>query len=186
MNDEQIVELYLNRDESAIKQTTDKYGRRLRSLADGIVKDHRIAEECENDTYLAAWNSIPPHEPRSYLYAFLVRIVRHIALNVCRKESRLKRAAIVCELSQEMEECIPDSMQGSHQMDDFMLRDAIDEFLATLSEAKRNVFIRRYWYMDSVAEISSRTGFSESMIYTMLHRIRIQFRKHLEKEGFDI
>ncbi len=184
MDDEKIVELYLNRDESAIGQTTEKYGRKLRALADGIVKDYQTAEECENDTYLAAWNSIPPHEPRSYLYAFLVRIVRHIALNVCRKEGRLKRSAQVCELSRELEECIPASMQGEHQLDDFMLRDAIDEFLSTLSESKRNVFIRRYWYLDSVSEISSRYGYSESMIYTMLHRIRIQFRKYLEKEGF--
>ena len=107
MDDERIVELYLSRDESAIKETSEKYGPRLRSLAYGIVNDAQTAEECENDTYLEAWNSIPPHDPKSYLYAFLARITRHISLNRCRDGSRLKRSAVICELSAEMEECLP-------------------------------------------------------------------------------
>ena len=80
MEDERIVELYLDRDESAVRHTTEKYGRRLRTLAFGVVRDAQTAEECENDTYMEAWRSIPPHEPRRYLYAFLARITRHIAL----------------------------------------------------------------------------------------------------------
>ena len=107
MDDNQIVELYLLRDETAIKQTTEKFGSRLRSLAYRIVNDRQTAEECENDAYMEAWSAIPPHEPRSYLYAFLARITRHISLNCCRDRSRLKRSAFICELSAEMEQCIP-------------------------------------------------------------------------------
>lgn len=99
LDDSRIVDLYLLRDETAIRQTTDKYGIRLRSLAYGIVEDRQTAEECENDTYMEAWNAIPPHEPRSYLYAFLARITRHISLNCCRNRSRLKRSAFISELS---------------------------------------------------------------------------------------
>lgn len=107
LDDEQIVELYLCRDERAILQTSEKYGSRLRSLARGIVDDPHTAEECENDTYMETWRSIPPHDSRSYLYAFLARITRHISLNYCRERSRLKRSAFLCELSIEIEQCIP-------------------------------------------------------------------------------
>ena len=99
--------LYLARDESAIAQTAEKYGGRLRALAMGIVADRRTAEECENDTYLEAWRSIPPHEPRSCLYAFLARITRHISLDRCRRRTALKRNALFVELSTELEQCIP-------------------------------------------------------------------------------
>ena len=103
MNDDRIIELYLMRDEEAIKLTAEKYGSRLRSLAHGIVNNRQTAEECENDTYLKAWNAIPPHEPRGYLYAFLARITRHVSLNCCRARDQLKRRAFICELSAEME-----------------------------------------------------------------------------------
>ncbi len=91
MEDEAIVELYLHRDEAALRHTAEKYGSRLRSLSYGILNDPETAEECENDTYLSAWNSIPPHEPRSYFYAFLARITRNLSLSRCRERNRLKR-----------------------------------------------------------------------------------------------
>ena len=94
MDDNYIVDLYLQRDESAIAHTRDLYGTRLCRLAEGILSDAEAARECENDTYLAAWNSIPPHEPRTYLYNYLARIVRHVALDYCRTRDRLKRKAI--------------------------------------------------------------------------------------------
>lgn len=97
MEDETIVEMYVHKDESAIRRTSEKYGRRLRALSLNIVGDWQTAEECENDTYMAAWNSIPPHEPKSYLYAFLARITRHLSLNCCRERSRLKRSALISE-----------------------------------------------------------------------------------------
>ena len=186
MDDNRIVELYLLRDETAIKQTSEKYGNRLRSLAYGIVNDHQTAEECENDTYMKAWNTIPPHEPRSYLYAFLARITRHISLNICRDRSRLKRNAFICELSTEMEQCIPAPDDTECRIDDIALGEAINGFLGTLSEGKRNIFIRRYWYLDSIADISKRFALSESKVKTTLFRCRNQLREYLEKEGYTV
>ena len=186
MTDMKIVELYLHRDETAIEETSQKYGTRLRLLAYGIVDDSQTAEECENDTYMQAWNAIPPHEPRNYLYAFLARITRHVSLNCCRERSRLKRNAFVCELSSEMEECIPAPDDVQCRMDDLALGEAINGFLGTLSEEKRNVFVRRYWYLDSVEAISKRFALSQSKVKTMLFRSRNQLRAYLEREGYRI
>ena len=97
MEDEAIVELYLARDESAISHTSEKYGSKLRSLAKRITEDDFMADECENDTYMKAWNSIPPHEPRTYLFAFLARITRHLALNLCEKNRTQKRSGTFVE-----------------------------------------------------------------------------------------
>ena len=162
MDDNKIVELYLSRDETAIKQTFENYGTRIRSLANNIVKDLQTAEECENDTYLEAWRTIPPHEPRTYLFAFLARITRHISLNICRDRNRLKRSAFICELSTEMEQCIPSPDDTECRIDDIILKDAINNFLATLDEEKRNIFLRRYWFLDSIADISKRYAISEN------------------------
>ena len=186
LDNEQIVELYLLRDQSAIERTAEKYGHRLRSLAFNIVQDRQTAEECENDTYLEAWNSIPPHEPRNYLYAFLARIARHISLNRCRSRNRLKRSAFVCELSSEIEQCIPAPDDMQCRIDDMTLQEAINGFLETLDEEKRHVFLRRYWYLDSVVAISKRYAFSQSKVKTMLFRIRNELRKYLEKEGYEL
>ncbi len=184
MDDNKIIDLYLCRDETAVKHTARKYGDHLRALAYGIVKDHQTAEECENDTYLKAWNSIPPHEPREYLYAFLARITRHISLDCCRKRSRLKRSAYISELSAEMEQCIPAPDDMECRIDDIVLGQAINKFLGTLSEEKRNVFIRRYWYLDSISDIARRFSLSESKVKTMLFRSRNRLRDYLEKEGY--
>ena len=186
MDDNKIVELYLLRDETAVKETSEKFGTRLRALAYGIVNDYETAAECENDTYMQAWNTIPPNEPRSYLYPFLARITRHISLNCCRDRSRLKRSAFICELSAEMEECIPAPDDVECRVDDIVLGEAINGFLGKLDEEKRNIFIRRYWYMDSIAEISKRFGLSQSKVKTTLFRCRIRLREHLEKEGYTI
>lgn len=186
MDDNRIVELYLQRDEAAIGQSAVKYGPRLRSLAYSITSDLQTAEECENDTYLEAWNAIPPHEPRDYLYAFLARITRHISLNRCRDQHRLKRSSFICQLSAELEQCIssPDDMQC--RIDDIALGNAINAFLGKLDEEKRNIFIRRYWYLDSVAGISARFALSESKVKTTLYRCRKKLREHLEKEGYTL
>ena len=109
MEDEKIVQFYLNRDESAIRLSSEKYGSRLRALSLGITSDIQTSEECENDTYLQAWNLIPPNEPKTYLYAFLARITRHISIDRCRERSNLKRNAYIIELTEEMEMCIPSS-----------------------------------------------------------------------------
>lgn len=186
VEDNRIVELYLLRDETAIRHTAEKYGSRLRALSYGIVKDLQASEECENDTYMEAWYTIPPHEPRGYLYAYLARITRHISLNLCRDRSRLKRSALLCELSAEMEQCIPAPDDMACRIDDMALSEAINGFLRTLNAEKRNIFVRRYWYLDSIAEICKRFALSESKVKTTLSRCRTKLRKHLEKEGYTL
>lgn len=186
LDDNRIVDLYLSRDEAAISQTSEKYGSRLRNVAYGIVEDLHTAEECENDTYMEAWNSIPPHEPKSYLFAFLARITRHIALDFCKECSRLKRSAFISELSAEMEQCIPAPDDTERRIDAMVLCEAINSFLATLSDEKRNIFMRRYWYMDSIAAISQRYGLSQSKVKSILFRSRNQLREYLGKEGYDL
>lgn len=186
MDDNAIVQLYLMRDESALTQTAEKYGKRLFTLAYGIVNDRQTAEECENDTYLEAWQSIPPHRPECYFYAFLSRITRHIALNRCRDRSRLKRSAFICELSAEMERCIPAPDELGCRIDDMALSEAINKYLSELDPLKRNIFVRRYYYLDSVASISKRFAISESKVKTTLFRCRNQLRKHLESEGYTL
>ena len=107
MDDSMIVDLYLSRDESAISLTAEKYGSKLRKIAYGILGSESSAEECENETYLEAWSLIPPHEPRTYLFPFLGKIIRQLAIDEYRKATRKKRSAPVCELTKEMQECIP-------------------------------------------------------------------------------
>ena len=186
MDDSMIVDLYLQRDEAAITQTSDKYGSRLRSLAYHIVADHPAAEECENDTYLQAWNSIPPHEPKGYLYAFLARITRHLSLNICRHRSQLKRSASIAELSAEMEACIPAPSDMECCVDDIVIKDTINAFLSHLSPEKRNIFIRRYWYLDSIDEICERFAISDSKAKAILFRCRNKLRQQLIKEGLTL
>ena len=130
--------------------------------------------------------TIPPHEPRSYLYAFLARIIRHLSLNCCRDRSRLKRSAFICELSAEMEQCIPAPDDVQCRIEDKVFADAINEFLSRLDEEKRNIFVRRYWYLDSIASISERFALSQSKIKTTLFRCRNELREYLEKEGYSI
>ena len=186
MDDTEIIDLFFKRDEAAIRYASEKYGDRLRLLSHSIVKNRQTAEECENDTYMEAWNTIPPHEPRSYLYAFLARIIRHISLNRCRDRRRLKRSAFICELSAEMEECIPAPDDVPCRIDDKVFAGAINEFLGRLNEEKRNIFVRRYWYLDSIRSISERFAFSQSKIKTTLFRCRNELRGYLEKEGYSI
>lgn len=184
MEDGKIVDLFLEREETAIQCAREKYGSRLRMLSLGIVQDLQTAEECENDTYLEAWNRIPPRCPREYLYAFLARITRHISLNRCRSSNRLKCSAKFCQLSEEMEQCIPAPDDAVCRMEEEALGKAINQFLGTLDEEKRNIFIRRYWYLDSVETISKRFALSQSKVKTTLFRCRKKLRDYLEGEGY--
>ncbi len=183
MEDTLIVDLYIGRDEAAITASAEKYGARLRSLALGITADPETAQECENDTYLQAWNSIPPHEPRTYLYPFLARITRHTALNRCRDA---RREAHILQLTQEMEQCIPAPDQLHCHLEEQVLKGAINGFLATLTAEKRCIFLRRYFYLDSVADIANRFGLTQSKVKVTLFRTRTQLRAHLIKEGYHL
>ena len=186
MNDEEIIELYLARDESAIKETSFKYGDRLRKLSYSITEDNFTAEECENDTYIQAWNSIPPNEPREHFYAFLARITRNLSLNAIRDRNRIKRSAKVTDITNEIQCCLPISEDADVSLDENLLVDSIGKYLKSVSKEKRIIFIRRYWYLDSVTDISQKMGISESKVKTTLFRLRKELKKILEKEGWSI
>lgn len=186
MEDDKIVQLYLNRDESAIQFSSEKYGSRLRALSLGITSDIQISEECENDTYLQAWKLIPPNEPRTYLYAFLARIARHISIDRCRERASLKRGGYIVQLSEEMEMCLPSSDDIESNVAEEELGRAISNYLHTISQEKRVIFVRRYFYLDSVAEISKRCAITESKVKSSLFRIRNDLREYLIKEGYTL
>ncbi len=186
MEDERIVQLYLERDESAIRFSCEKYGSRLRALSYGITSDAQTAEECENDAYLEAWKLIPPNEPRSYLYAFLARIVRHVSIDRCRERASLKRGGYVVELSEEMETCLPLSDDMESTVEAKELGRAIGGYLHTIPREKRVIFVRRYFYLDSVAEIGWRCAVSESKVKSSLFRTRNELREYLLKEGYTV
>lgn len=186
MDDEKIVELFLERDEGAIAAASEKYGPAIRKIAFNILGDDGYAEECESDTFLAAWNSIPPHEPRGYLFSYLARIARSSATDRLRKQSAEKRNAQVSEFTLEMQECIPGPEDVWDKISGMELSKAISSFLQSQSKLKRGIFLRRYWYMDSIADIARRVGMSEGKVKTVLFRMRLKLREYLKKEGFDL
>ena len=186
MDDSRIVELYLSRDEAAIAQTSQKYGIRLRRIAQNVLSDKETAEECENDAYLQTWNLIPPNEPRTYLFAFVGKIVRHLAIDRLRHDSRQKRSALYCELTDEMQECIPGSGDVSQEFDAKELSESINSFLESCSAEQRNIFVRRYWYFDPVNEICAKYSLPQSKVKTTLFRMREKLRKHLADGGFNV
>lgn len=184
MDDNRIIELYWKRSEAAISETASKYGGYCYSIAYNILTNPEDAEESVSDTYLAAWNGIPPHRP-NILSTFLGKITRRISIDRWRTRSAYKRGGgqIVLAL-EELEECVPG---GQSVEQDFARRElarAFNRFLDTLTDTERNIFLRRYWYMDAIADIADSFGFSQSKVTSMLHRIRGRLRKQLEKEGF--
>lgn len=186
VDDADIVDMYLERNENAIAETKSKYGKRLQSISYNITADRSAAEEAENDTYFAAWNNIPPKEPYDYFYAFLARIVRNASLSFCRSMSRLKRSAFITELSEEMEQCIPSGEDIADKLEGDILAERISDFLKSKSEEKRNIFMRRYWYLDSVQVIAKRFDLTESNVKVTLFRLRNELKEYLEKEGYNI
>ena len=180
MNDNEIIELFFAHSESAIAEAQSKYGAYCRYIAHNILFDSQDAEECENDTYLKAWNSIPPHRPSS-LSAFLGRIARNLALNKLKARNAQKRGQGECEMSlDELSEII-----GTEDIsiEENQLSALIDRFLGELPKEKRLVFVGRYWYFDSIKDIASKTGFSEGKIKMMLKRVKNELKEFLEKEG---
>lgn len=186
MDDKSIVELYLKRDESAIDKTQQKYHHYLIKIAYNILSDTEDSEESVNETYLATWNSIPPHKP-DVLSTYLGKITRRISIDIFRKRNRTKRQGAQYALSlAELEECIPDNNTPEQALDNSLLSNAINLFLRTLPENTRNVFIGRYYYLDSVKEVARYCGISEAKTKTILYRTRCKLKEYLTKEGFNI
>ena len=181
MEDSKIIELFFARDEDAIKHTDDTYGRRLYQLADNIVRNGQDAEESVSDTYLKAWDTIPPRKPQ-YFFAYIAKICRHFALDRLDWKNAAKRKAEVVSLTQEMEACIPDT-QRDRELAEKELGMILDTFLRILTPENRVVFLRRYWYVDTIAEIAVRYGISESAVQMRLNRTRAKLCTYLEKEG---
>ena len=183
MDDEKIVELYWNRSETAITETAGKYGRYCYSIAYNILTNREDAEESVSDTYLAAWNAIPPRRP-SILGTFLGKITRHLAIDRWRARNRLKRGGGEMILAlEELEDCVESGETVEQALERKEMAALFNRFLETLPETERRVFLCRYWYLDSIADIAGYFGFSSSKVTSMLHRIRGKLRRELEKEG---
>lgn len=181
MEDAKIIELYWQRSEDAIRETDAAYGKKLHHLADGVVRDHHDAQECVNDTYLKTWQTIPPQRP-NFFFAYLAKICRHFAFGRLDWRNAAKRSADIVSLTAEMERCIPDTAR-QRQLESAEIGRLLNEFLSQLSQESRLIFLRRYWYADSIAEIAARYGISQSKVKTRLHRTRIKLHSFLEDEG---
>jgi len=184
MTDTQIIELYWARNEDAIKETDLAYGSKLHYLAKRIVQNFEDAQECVSDTYLKTWDTIPPKRPE-YFFAYIAKICRNFALGVLDWKSAAKRKGEVVALTQEMEACIPDP-QHERKLEGEELGEVLNRFLESLSYENRVIFLRRYWYLDTISEIAVRYGISESKVKTGLHRTRAKLHAFLAKEGITV
>lgn len=185
MQDHEIVALYFDRNEYAIDATADKYGNYLNKIAYNITNSSEDSEESVNDTYLAAWNAMPPHKP-SLLKTFLSKLTRRISIDRVRMATRKKRCISEYALSlDELEGCVcGESLDET--LDAKLLGEAISEFLRTLSPDARNAFICRYYFLDPLCDVAAVLNMSESKLKSLLHRTRNALRVYLRKEGFDI
>lgn len=186
LEDSKIVQMYWDRDHGAIPATSEKYGNYCTSIAKNILGSFEDAEECVNDTYLKAWNSMPPHRP-SLLSSFLGKITRNLSFDRFSYNKAEKRGGgeIVLVL-EELAECVSDVDSVEKAVDSRELTRAIDEFLKMQSAEKRNMFICRYWYTESISTIAKRHGMKEGAVSMTLNRLRQKLRSHLEERGFEL
>lgn len=183
MDDNEIIDLYWSRDQAAIEETDKKYGSNCHRIANDILSSLEDSEECVDDTYMAAWNSIPPQRPL-HLSAYLYRIVRNFCFIRLRELHAQKRGGGKLDLIlDELEECVeaPSSVEKEYEAKE--LTEEIEKFLHSLSKDDRRIFVHRYWLTLPSKDIASRLGFKESKVNTSLHRSRIKLREHLLKEG---
>ncbi|MBQ6719968.1 MAG: sigma-70 family RNA polymerase sigma factor [Oscillospiraceae bacterium] len=184
MDDKRIIGLYFERREQAVEETAKKYGRYCYAIAYNILSDPEDAEESVNDTYLDAWNAIPPHRPNS-LALFLGKITRRISIDRWRIRNAGKRGggetALVLE---ELYQCVASDANPEREFERKQLAQVINQFVKSLPGNEQKVFLCRYWYMDSIKSISQRFGYSESKVKSMLFRTREKLREVLRKEGY--
>lgn len=180
--DQKIIDLYWNRSENAITETAVKYGRYCTSIAYGILKSREDAQECVSDAYLMAWNAIPPHRPAD-LGTYLGKITRNLSIDRLRTRNRDKRGGGEMPLAlEELEEVVVGSDSPENEAIRKELAASMNRFLRKLTVQERYVFVRRYWYLDSLADIAKNTGFSGSKVASMLFRLRGRLKKQLIKE----
>lgn len=185
MEDQKIIDLYWQRDQLAILHTQQKYSGYCSRIAGNILYSREDCEECINDTWLRAWNSMPPERP-GILSAFLGAITRNLSLDCYRRNHSKKRGSgETAYIFDEMRDCISTDGPELH-LDQLQMAESINHFLGKMEQESRIIFVRRYWYMDSIAGISKCFGMSESKVKSSLFRSRKKFRTHLIKEGFDL
>lgn len=186
IEDEKIIQLYFDRNEKAIQATADKYGHYCNSIAYQILNNREDAEECVTDTYLKVWNSIPPNKP-SVLRLFLGKITRNRAFDIYKKNTAEKRGggevAIVLD---ELAECVVGGSEPDKEFNRKQMQDAINSFLGTLSKERCAIFVRRYWYAESISEISKRYSMSENYVSVNLYRLRKKLYDYLIEGGFEL
>lgn len=185
MTDQEIIDLFWHRSEDAIRNTAMKYGAYLTKIAMNILHSFEESEECVNDTYLSAWEQIPPDRPQKFL-SYLGRITRCLAFNRYDYLKAQKRNVGFTVQLTELEEVLskPDTVESQYESGE--LASAISAFLRTIDYEKRNIFIRRYWFSDSIADIAERFAISESKVKSILFRVRKQLKVYLESEGYRI
>ena len=186
MDDLQIIDLFFSRDEQAIAETQRKYGNYCRKIAWNILYDNEDCEECLNDTWLKAWNSIPPQVPGK-LGLFLARITRNLAINLHARNTAAKRGGSQMDLClNEMEEFIGKPSDVQEKIDLSLLKEAINRFLGQLDTDSRKIFVRRYWYFSEIREIARDYGFTDSKVKMSLARTRDKLKSFLKEEGFNV
>lgn len=186
MDDNNIIQLYWDRDDQAIRLTSEKYGHYCRSIARNILDSEEDAEECVNDTYLNAWNSMPTHWPEQ-LAAFLGKLTRNLSFNRYKHNRAGKRGggeiALVLE---ELADCVSDTDTVEQAVDRDELAKAVDSFVKSLPAKKRNIFVRRYWYADPVSDIAGDHGMLQGTVSKALERMRKQLKAYLTERGFEL
>lgn len=184
LEDAQIIQCFWERDQAALQETAQKYGARLHQLAMRILGNREDAEECVSDTYLQAWRTIPPQRPE-HLFAYLAKLCRFNAFGKLDWQNAKKRKAEIVELTAEMECCIPNPGEA-RRLEGAEIGRLLSSFLKELPKESRLIFLRRYWYADSILAISQRYGISESKVKTNLFRTRNKLRAYLEREGITL
>ena len=186
MEDNEIIRLYWDRNEQAIKATSDKYGRYCKAIARNMLNCEEDAEECVNDTYLRAWSSMPTQWP-AQLATFLGKITQNLAFNRYKYQRAGKRGGgEIALVLDELTDCVSDVDDVEEAIDRQELIKAIDSFVGNLSESRRRIFVRRYWYADSIAEIAKDCGMLEGTVSKALERTRKRLKVYLTERGFDI
>ncbi len=186
MEDGEIVALYWERDDKAIFESDAKYGHNCRMIAHNILHNQEDTEECVNDTWLGAWHAMPPHRPEKLKF-FLGRITRNLSFNKVKSKTAAKRDnGELPAVLDELYDCIPSPNTVEGEIEVRELERQINRFLNSLPERSCNVFVRRYWYVETIAEISERYDMTSSNIKVILFRTRSKLKDYLEKEGINL
>lgn len=184
LNDDEIIGMFWQRNQKAINAVSEKYGKLCGSVAFNILKNKEDAKECVNDTYLRAWNTIPPQKPKA-LAPFLAKISRNLALDRYRFNHRKKRGALT-HIEEEAEEIFISEDTAQNEAERKELAEAINGFLGECTAKKRMIFMKRYWLMDSIKDIAAAFDMAENSVSVSLMRTRKELKAYLEKRGFDV